>query len=396
MNILFVENSINAQGNGLCASVRRTMRLLQERGYNVRILSMDQEVSNPKGADVFVPDYVLQPFHVPVFQGLIESQGFCFAKSDRAVIERAVDWADVIHLQEPFPLQIVTARIAKKKGKPCVGTYHLHPENVFCSVGLGKAKLLNGLTLFLWEKLVFDHCQIVQCPSENVRQRLQRYGCRAELRVISNGMERTPNSGKSACSASHFSREDDVSSLRDGYFNILSVGRYSVEKDQETLLQAMKYSKHSREIRLILAGQGPTEEKLRRQAAELIGDDILSTPPIFHFFPKEQLPEIYPVTDLYVHCAFIEVEGLGCMETIQHGIVPVIAESPLSATSEFALHKANKYPAQDPKALARRIDFWIEHPRRRAKEAQKYTTIEEKYDVDWCTDQLEEMYHDVV
>jgi hypothetical protein len=168
MKILFVVNNYYASGNGLSASARRTVKYLQEAGQDVRVLSgRNHEAETPQ------PDYVLSDFHVPVFDGLVQSNGYKFARTDIFKIREAVEWADVVHLEEPFIIQMVTARIAKLMGKPCTATYHLHPENLFCSINLGDWKFLNYNMLRIWRDTVFNYCTDIQCPTENVLERLQ-------------------------------------------------------------------------------------------------------------------------------------------------------------------------------------------------------------------------------
>lgn len=60
-----------------------------------------------------------------------------FASTDKKVLKEAVLWADVVHLKEPFVLQIHAIKMAGRLGKPVTGTYHLHPENVFSSLAMG-------------------------------------------------------------------------------------------------------------------------------------------------------------------------------------------------------------------------------------------------------------------
>lgn len=100
LKILFVINDLYTRGNGLAASARRTIALLRERGHHVRVLS-----APPRGGDecgIGFPDYPLPPLRVPIIASLIASQGYAFARVDRAQIKRALDWADVVHLEEPF------------------------------------------------------------------------------------------------------------------------------------------------------------------------------------------------------------------------------------------------------------------------------------------------------
>ena len=67
-------------------------------------------------------------------------------------------------------------------------------------------------------------------------------------------------------------------------------------------------------------------------------------------------------SSIVVHCANVEVEGMACMEAFATGCVPVIAESPLSSTSVYALSQKNRFPAGNSQILAKRIDYWITHP----------------------------------
>ena len=183
MKILFVVNNFYASGNGLSASARRTVKYLREAGEEVRVLSgRNHEAETPQ------PDYVLADFHVPVFDGLVQSHGYKFARTDISLIKEAVEWADVVHLEEPFIIQMVTARIAKFCKVPCTATYHLHPENLFCSINLGDWKFLNYNMLRAWRDFVFDYCTDIQCPTENVMERLQKFGFKARLHLISNGI----------------------------------------------------------------------------------------------------------------------------------------------------------------------------------------------------------------
>ena len=246
MKILFVVNNYYASGNGLSASARRTVQYLREAGQEVRVLSgRNHEAETPQ------PDYVLGDFHVPVFDGLVQSNGYKFARTDILTIRKAVKWADVVHLEEPFIIQMVTARIAKLHGVPCTATYHLHPENLFCAINLGEWKFLNENMLRAWRDLVFDHCSDIQCPTENVMERLQKFGFKARLHLISNGIIPDTNIRPAA-------KAQDPSKP----FLVVCIGRLSVEKDQPTLLEAMKYSKYADRIQLYFAGRGPEADAI--------------------------------------------------------------------------------------------------------------------------------------
>ncbi|MCQ4965813.1 glycosyl transferase, partial [Bifidobacterium pseudocatenulatum] len=54
------------------------------------------------------------------------------------------------------------------------------------------------------------------------------------------------------------------------------------------------------------------------------------------------------------------------------GLVPVIASSPLSAAGQFPLRDESLFPVDDLEALARRIDWWVDHPDELSKWGENY------------------------
>ena len=378
MKVLFVVNGFYAPGNGLSASARRTVEQLRELGVEVRTLALAN--SDPNGPQ---PDYPLPPTNIPIFEKLIERQGYMFAHADKKIIRQALEWADLLHIEEPFWLQVVVCRMAKKMGVPCVGTYHLHPENLFSSIHLRKSRYLNCSTMLFWRRTVFNKCRILQCPTQNVKDRLIKWNFKPELRVISNGM--LPDENKA-----------ENTKIKHDIFTVVATGRYSIEKDQITLLKAMKYSKHAKEIQLVLAGRGPREQYLKKQASKLLEAGFISYPVKFCFCTPDELRNLYLSSDLYVHCATVEVEGLSCTEALGCGLVPVIAKAKLSATSQFALDDNSLFEESNSKELAQKIDWWFEHRDVLEKQSKKYADMDLKYDIRDSAKQLLQMYKDAL
>ena len=381
MKVLFVINNLYAKGNGLSASARRTIKKLRERGLEVRTLSGKNP--DPNGPQ---PEYVLDDFNFPVFNPIIRKQGYQFAKRNKRMAMDAINWADVIHLEEPFVIQMAVAKLAKKMHKPCTSTYHLHPENLFASVHLDRT-FFNTIMMKWWKKSCFDRCKIVQCPTENVKQRLEENKFKAELRVISNGLvvEDLVNNNNT-----------EVKKVSDAKYTLITIGRYSVEKNLKTLLNAMKYSNHNKDIQLIFAGRGPQEKNLKRLANKLVKKGILKYNPVFGFYPLEELQKLSRGSDLYIHLAYIEVEGLSCMEAVQTGLLPIIATGKYSATSQFANDEKSTFIQKNPKDLASKIDYWLDNDDLRKTEALKYKDLVYKYNIDFSIDALVEMFNDAV
>ena len=380
MKVLFVVNSLYASGNGLSASARRTIdTLLKYHGDDIEIKVLSQKNPDADGKKV---DFEVNQIKLPIFNNLVNKQGYSFGKAQKDVITKAVKWADLIHIEEPFWLEKVTCDIAKKQNVPLTGTYHLHPENLFCSVHLGRSLFLNGCAMLWFRNNVFNHLMYLQCPTENVKNRLVKWHYKAKLEVISNGI------------IPHGNSMDNK--LKHDIFTIVCTGRYSVEKDQLTLLKALKYSKHAKEMKVILAGRGPLENALRKKADWLLKKDYIKYPISFEFHTQEELLSLYRKCDLYIHCAIVEVEGLSCTEALSMGVVPIIASGKLTATSQFALSEKSIFKAGNYKELASKIDYFFENREELEEESKKYLSIDKNYDIKNSVEQIYKMYKDTL
>lgn len=333
MKILIVIDDYFNKSNGMSISTQRFVHEFQKMGQDVRILS------SIAGGE---PDYPLPIMTVPIFKNIIAKEGFHFAKPKKEIIEEAIKWADLVHLEDPFPVCWTAAKIAKKMRKPITGTFHLYPENLTASVPILDHPPINDTFMKLFRDTTFNYCSYLQCPTSKVKERLQKYNFKSRLTVISNGI-------------SDYYLHDNQRNPQSNPFTILSIGRFSNEKDQKTLIEAVARSKYKDRIKLILAGKGP----LKKEYTELC--QSLNVNAHLDFYSRNELKQIMDQSNIVVHCANVEVEGMACMEAFATGCVPIIAESPLSSTSAYALSPQNLFPAGNSKSLTQKIDYWITH-----------------------------------
>lgn len=379
MKILIVCNNAYMRGNGVCSAVTSLRDKLLNNGIEVRLLACENPEKNG-----MQPDYHLKHFVFPIFEPIVAANGYRYPQIDKKIISEAVEWADLIHLMEGFPLQATTVKIAKKMNKPCVGTYHILTENITTNLGFTRSTFINRLINLWWSKSVYNHCAWVQCPSQTVKKHLEENKYTAPLKVISNGIT-LDNRTALPCN-----------DPQDKSYLILCIGRLSNEKSQKTLLEAMRYSSHAHEIQLHFVGNGQKAKKLIKMAHRLVKDDVLKHEPVFGFYSSEELKMLARKSYLYIHCATIEVEGLSCLEAIQQGTVPVIAKGGLTATHQFALDDRSIFPVKDSKKLAERIDWWIEHPLEREQMSKLYAESAIEYDINISIEKIINMYKEVL
>ena len=368
MNYLFVLDQYGAENNGVTVSARRYAAVLRARGHAVCILSTGD--CGPDG-------YSVRELRIPVFDKLIKSHGMVFGKAERPVVRWALDWADHVHFFMPFLLSIQTADQARRLGKSATAAFHVQPQNITYSIGMGRWGWVNDFIFWLFRTDFYHKFRYIHCPSAFIAGQLKDHGYRADCRVISNGIAPELT----------FRREAKPAEWQDR-FVILMIGRLSGEKRQDVLIEAVKRSRYAGRIQLVLAGQGPKREAYLKQAAGL------PHPLLIQFFSQEQLRDIIARCDLYVHTSDAEIEAMSCMEAFACGRVPVIADSPLSATPQFALDDRSLFRPGDPDSLAEKLDYWIEHPEERLRMERVYSESAKRYAIDTCVTQFESMVAD--
>lgn len=375
VKILIVINDYLNKSNGMCISTQRFVEEFRAAGHEVRIATNDRY-----GA----LDYPLGVVRIPVFSGIIEKEGFTFARADMRTIRKAVAWADVVHVEDPFLVCRLAAREARRAGKPVTGTFHLYPENMTYAVHLGEIDPVNRGFLRSFVSGVYNRCLCVQCPTAQVRDRLAEVGATARLEVISNGIAQTfIDAGKKRLEAGKVSPDQQVGPTDfPSVLRVLSVGRFAPEKNQATFLEAIAQARHGKQMHVTLAGKGPIEAELRKKAADL-GLDV-----DFGFFEQDELRDLMCANDVYVHCADVEVEGMSCMEAFACGCVPVISDASLSSTKVYALTGHNIFSHANAADLAAKLDWLYENRSDLAALSRQYIEYAQELGVHGCAEKV--------
>ena len=379
MKILLVIDTYDTNNNGTSISAQRFAAVLREHGNEVRILTTGEPA----------PDkFVLKEFKVPLFNDLIHSHGFQFAQVDLDIIREAVEWADIVHCMMPFALETATKLIADQMHKPSTAAFHIQPENLTSSIGLGKAEWLNDRFYYTFRFLLYQHFNHIHVPSQFMANELIKRGYKAKIHVISNGID--PDfitAGQRKLSNS----DGGHTSLSDGsLITIVMVGRLSGEKRQDVIINAVPFSKYADRIQLVFAGKGPKYDEYVELGKQL------KNPPQFVFLSKPELIDLLLHTDLYVHASDMESEAISCIEAFATGLVPVIANSEDSATPQFALDGRSLFAPGRPKDLARAIDWWVDHPDEKAKMEREYAEAAKNYDIDTSVRLCEQMFREAI
>ena len=371
MKILIVIDQFDDANNGTTISAKRFAEGLKSLGLEVSIVSTGRKAKNK---------YVVKKMPLPIgISKIIKSQGMTFALPNKEVLKEAISKADVVHFYMPFLLSKKGLKIAEELNVPHTSAFHVQPENITYTLGVGKNKKINdGIYKFFRNKF-FDNFNQIHCPSNFIANELKEHGYKANTYVISNGVSKDFK----------YTKTDKKDEFKDK-FVITMIGRLSNEKRQDLIFDAISKSKHSDKIQLVLAGKGPNYKKYVRYGKKL------ANKPVIEFFDKDDLINILGMTDLYIHSADAEIEAISCIEAFACGIVPVISNSRQSATSQFALDERSLFEAGNSDDLARKIDYWIENATERKNMEIKYAEHAENYRIEKSMKKIEGMFEDAI
>lgn len=364
MVITVVVDLYGAKNNGTTVTAMRTCENLLALGHEVKVIAYvpdDVKTEDLHGVKVLR----CHKAHVYGFDWLIESQGFTFGKSKEKVIADFIKGSDVVHIMFPFHLEDMVRKVSKVMGVPVTGAYHLQPENITYTIHMGKNRSVNNYVYRLFNRWMYRYLRTIHTPSETMKQEMIAHHYRGDIHAISNGvspfMHRIPT--------------EKPEEFKDK-FVIMMVGRLSGEKRQDLIIKAIGHSKYNDRVQLILCGQGPKQLTYTTMAKK-----YLKNPLIIKFVDQEELRKMLNWTDLYVHSSDVESEAIACIEAFSCGAVPVISNSPYTATRYFSLDEHCLFEAGNYQSLMERIEFFIEHEDYKKALSPKYIEFSSKFAV---------------
>lgn len=373
MKIAVVCDVLGEENNGTTIAAMNLIRSLKSKGHTVRVLCPDQNRIGEAGY------YIVPVRNLGPLNKILEWNQVVLAKRDSNIVRQALDGMDIVHIMLPFTLGKCAASVAQEMNIPITAGFHMMSENFTAHLAMQNVQFLNAWTYHSFDPL-YKQCAAIHYPTQYLRDLYEQMIGPTNGYVISNGVNemfhRMP------------AEKPDAWKNRDV---ILYTGRFSREKSHTVLIDAANLSAHRDRLQLIFAGEGPLKASLMNYAKKL------PIPPVFHFFSRDELRKVLNFSDLYVHAAEIEAEGIACLEAIACGLVPIISNSPRCATKSYALDEKDLFQYDDPADLAKKIDWWLDHPAERAERSVAYQSYsKDNLTLSSCMNQMERMLLDVL
>ena len=319
MRVLYISDVFFPRVNGVSTSIRTFREDLARCGVETVLVAPQY---GPEGA-------ASQPGVIRVPSARVPGDAEDRRMRWRA-LERALDGLggvplDLVHVHTPFVAHYAGVRFARRRRIPCVATYHTFFEEYLHHYVPALPRPLGRVLARAFTRSQCADVGALIAPSDPLRQVLLGYGVATPVHVIPTGLPPdrfTPGDG------ARFRRREGLSPERP---LLTYIGRVAHEKNIEFLLHVLAEVRRAEpRAMLVIAGEGPAREPLRRQAAALgLADHVHWCG---YLERDSALLDCYAAASVFVFASRTETQGLVLLEAMAQGI-PVVSTAELGARS---------------------------------------------------------------
>ena len=319
MRVLFISDVYFPRVNGVSTSIRTFREDLARCGVETLLVAPEYEEHTPRAEQGVVR---VPAGRVPKDPEDRRLRWGALARALEAL--RPMDF-DLVHIQTPFVAHYAGTRFARRSHIPCVETYHTFFEEYVHHYVPALPRVAGRA---LARAVTRSQCHDVQAliaPSEPLRQSLLEYGVSTPVHVIPTGLPAdrfAPGDGR---------RFREYAGLSADRPLVTYIGRVAHEKNIEFLVRMfVKVRQAVPRALLVIAGEGPARESLRRLVSSLgLDGDV-------HFAGyldrDTTLLDCYAAAAVFVFASRTETQGLVLLEAMAQG-APIVSTAELGTRS---------------------------------------------------------------
>ena len=257
---------------------------------------------------------------------------------------------DIVHAHSPFVAGREAYRFAHRRGIPLVATFHSKYYDDFWQITQSKALCEIGLKYVLD---FFSRCDEVWAVSASTADVLRGYGFEGPIEVMENGTDPREVDWEAVTMVEErFSLQTEPV--------LLFVGQMNWKKNIRRVLESVALLVgQGCDLRLVMAGQGPSEQEIRELTRSLGLEEIV----IFagHISDSRILSGLYARADLFVFPSLYDNAPMVVREAAAVGTPSLLAKG--SSAAEVVEDGVNGLLAEDSTPeMAARIAWALDHP----------------------------------
>ncbi len=373
IKIAIVSDVLGAEKSGMTTAALNLISYLKARGHEVRVICPDQAQEGEPGYFVIRP---VRPEEKAGLAKLFKKDPPLFSMDEMAEMKAALEGVDVVHLITPLRLGTLALQTAKALQLPVTADFHFPLEELQDRERAESDPVVRDRDYAGLYERFYSQVKAIHYPTTYIRDAFESAVGRTPGKVIYNGV-----------SARFRKMEAEKPEAWKDKFVILYTAPFTREKAHDILIEGVRQCEYQERIQLVFAGEGPLEEQIRTQA------EILTNPPVMQDLTRSELLKVINCADLYVHAAEVDTESVTCIEAVNCGLVPVIANAPRSAARLYAMGSKNLYQYNDPLELASKIEYWMTHEEEKEKLSLRYQRFTKDFSLMSCMEKLELMLY---
>lgn len=316
MKILITTDWYKPIVNGVVTSVLNLKKELEERGHEVRVLTLSRDYHSYEEDGVYYIKSVNLEKIYPNVRAVLPHR--------EAYIQELIQWnPDVVHSQCEFMTFSYAVKISRKCNCPLLHTYHTIYEDylhylpgTFFQYTKGAA--LEKKMVAKFSKAVLKKTQQVIAPTKKVEELLKNYEVSEPISVIPTGIDL--KRFQEVLSKEERNRRREALGISQDSKVLVSIGRLAKEKNlEEILIYFRKLTKEELtfKLKLLIVGDGPDRERLEGIAKTLqLQKKVIFTGMV----TPEEVAQYYQLGDVFVCASNSETQGITYIEALASGI----------------------------------------------------------------------------
>lgn len=380
MKILITTDLFTTATNGVVTSTKNLFDALRNKGHDVRILTLSENVHSHNDGTV----YYIRSMPIGIYPNVRMPLSY-----RHRYIRELIDWKpDIIHSQcEIFSMQFAK-RISKMTGAPIVHTYHTMYERYIGYVLPGKrfGKWVVQNLIHMRLKKV----SLVIVPTIKIEQNLKGYGLIKPIKVIPSGISLEQHRKRITAEARRIMRAE--LGISDEQTVLIYLGRLGTEKNLDELL-FLFYKAHAvnDKLRFVIVGDGPAKTQLERKSNNL---GIASSVVFTGMVEPAEVQKYYQLGDVFVSASTSETQGLTYIEAATNGLPLVCRQDP--CLKDVIIQGENGFEYKDEKEFIDALYVVCNNPTWRVRAGRKSEEVASAFDKISFGDAVEEVYVSVL
>lgn len=229
---------------------------------------------------------------------------------------------DVIHVHTELTIGKLALKAKKKYDIPIVYTVHTMYEEYlhFASKFLAKywkAPLMRIVKSKMRKFITNSDVTIV--PSKKIKDLMISYNIEGDYNIVPTGINLSKFKQESYQNADVLKVKESLN-LKPDEFICLYVGRISLEKDIDMLIDGFKMVNHDK-IKFVIVGGGPHLKNIKEKVLkEGLKDKIIFT----GIVPTKDIGLYYQIGDIFLNASVSETQGLTYIEALAAGLPLIV------------------------------------------------------------------------